>query len=65
MTFQEIWQQLCRKSPSLEKPGATVEFKSENLKALLRQVYDQGQKSAPASSDGRFDMFNSIFGGGG
>jgi hypothetical protein len=67
MTFQDIWNQLCRKQPSLEKPETTVEFKSDNLKALLRQVYEQGQKSIPTNSDGTrkdpMDIFGGMFGG--
>ncbi len=46
MTFEDIWNQLCRKQPKLAKEGTTVEFKSENLKALLSQVYSQAQKAA-------------------
>lgn len=45
MTFQEIWDQLCRKQPLLTDAKATVEFKPENLQLLLRQVYEQGQNS--------------------
>lgn len=45
MTFQEIWQQLCRKRPLLSDPDSTVEFKSVNLKSLLRQAYEQGEKA--------------------
>ena len=45
MTFQEIWQQLCRKRPLLSDPESTVEFKSVNLKSLLRQAYEQGEKA--------------------
>jgi len=45
MTFEEIWNQLCRKQPKLLKEGTTVEFKSENLKTLLSQVYEQARKA--------------------
>jgi hypothetical protein len=45
MTFQEIWRQLCRKRPLLSDPDSTVEFKSVNLKSLLRQAYEQGEKA--------------------
>lgn len=67
MTFQDIWDQLCRKQPSLAQPETTVEFKSGTLKALLRQVYEQGQKSVPTNIDGprkdTMDIFGGIFGG--
>lgn len=46
MTFNQIWDQLCSKKPSLKRADSTLEFKPENLKALLRQVYEQGRKSA-------------------
>lgn len=68
MTFDAIWQQLCKKKPSLCKDDNTVEFKSANLKTLLRQVYDQGAKSVPKSepignSNGQVfdDLFGSFF----
>lgn len=66
MSFQDIWAQLCRKEPSLLKPETVVEFKSDNLKALLLQVYEQGQRSiqknidATRKSSGKF--FGDIFG---
>lgn len=66
MTFQAIWDQLCRKSSALEKPDSVVEFKADNLKALLRQVYEQGQQSVPRQSkdtDEMKSMFDSMFGG--
>ena len=46
MTLEDIWNQLCRKQPKLLNENATVEFKSQNLKALLAQVYEQAQKAA-------------------
>ena len=46
MTLEYIWNQLCRKQPKLLNKNATVEFTSQNLKALLAQVYEQGQKAA-------------------
>lgn len=67
MTFDAIWEQLCRKNPSLSKGDSTVEFKSDNLKILLRQVYDQGVKSVPKadpaknSFDSIFDDFGDVF----
>lgn len=65
MTFHDIWNQLLKKSSSLADPQSKVEFTSENLKALLRQVYEQGEKagreSAP-TSDGVSDLLG-IFGG--
>lgn len=53
MTLEEIWAQLCRKQPSLSKLGTTVEFKSENLKALLTQVYEQAQKAAVKAEESK------------
>jgi len=50
MTFQEIWQQLCRKRPLLADDDSIVEFKSINLKSLLRQAYEQGEKAGSASA---------------
>lgn len=60
MRFQEIWDQLCRKKPELSKTDATVEFRSSNLQALLRQVYEQGQKHPERDSG---SMFDNIFSG--
>lgn len=47
MGFERIWQHLCRKEPELQKPGTKIEFESQNLKALLLQVYEKGRESAP------------------
>ena len=46
MTLEDIWNQLIRKQPQLAKDDTTIEFKSQNLKALLSQVYEQAQKAA-------------------
>ena len=46
MTLEDIWNQLCRKQPKLAKDDTTIEFTSQNLKALLSQVYEQAQKAA-------------------
>lgn len=46
MYFEDIWAQLCRKRPSLNNPSAKVEIEADNFKALLKQVYEQGQKHA-------------------
>lgn len=69
MRFTEIWAQLVRKSPKLAKDDATVEFKAANLRALLRQVYEQGEKAGrgsaqPATPSFKDDMFN-MFGNAG
>ena len=61
MTFDAIWQQLERKQPRLRR-DCRIEFTSGNLRALLRQVYEQGQKSTSASSDKTTTAFRDIFG---
>lgn len=43
MRFQEIWDKLCEKDPRLLEGTTRVEFKAENLRKLLRQVYGQGE----------------------
>ena len=48
MKFDHIWSVLTKKRPGLDDPDAKVEFTSGNLKKLLRQVYDHGEKSADA-----------------
>lgn len=62
MTFQQIWDQLVIKQPRLADRSAKVEFSSDNLKTLLRQVYEQGEKQArptpPSSSLG--DWFGGL-----
>jgi hypothetical protein len=60
MTFKQIWDQLLRKSPKLSNDQAEVTFKSDNLKALLKQVYDQGKKSAGEKKPVR-DPFEGLF----
>lgn len=55
MTFEEIWRQLCRKSPGLDREDTRVEFTSDNLRRLLEQVYEQGQLSQ--SDKGFIDTF--------
>ena len=54
MTFDEIWNQLLRKRPELGDGGATIELTADNLRQLLRQVYEQGQKSADRDSKNPF-----------
>lgn len=62
MKFSEIWSQLCRKDARLNTDGTKVEFESQNLKRLLEQVYEQGQKSAPKPQSSGVD-FGGIFDG--
>lgn len=66
MTFDQIWNQLLKKSSDLADPQAKVEFSSENLKALLRQVYEQAEKTGAEKSkqDSSPNMFDRMFGGG-
>ena len=66
MKFSEIWSQLCRKDARLNTDGTKVEFESQNLKRLLEQVYEQGQKSAPKPQSPGVDfggIFDGMFGG--
>ena len=63
MTLEGIWEQLVRKNPSLARSDVTVEFSPQNLKALLRQVYEQGQNSVATHNRPFSDMFNEMFGG--
>lgn len=66
MTFPELWAQLKRKKPALEKDDASVEFTAGNLRKLLRQVYEQGQAYSPEQpkpDPTNLDMFSEIFGG--
>jgi hypothetical protein len=66
VTFQNIWQQLCRKRPKLNDPQSVAEFTSDNLKSLLEQVYDQGFKqgkeSVSSADDAKTTGFDSLFG---
>lgn len=66
MTFDSIWLRLCEKSHLLVDGESIVEFRSKNLKILLRQVYEQGQNSIPKKSDPvpstNNDWLDSIFG---
>ena len=68
MTFKALWEQLCRKKPVLMEPDKTVEFEVRNLRALLEQVYEQGQKSASVKTGGSegsnaaVDSLRSMFG---
>ena len=45
MTFEKIWEQLCRKEPRLKIAGTKIEFTSKGLEQLLKQVYDHGVKN--------------------
>jgi hypothetical protein len=54
LTLEQIWQQLCKKDTRLNQPETVVDFKSENLKKLLAQVYEQGQRSAKSNGDSGF-----------
>lgn len=66
MTFDQIWEQLKRKQPKLEKDDSVVEFTAGNLRRLLRQVYEQGEGSVQRGPTSGFDpmsAFSDIFGG--
>jgi hypothetical protein len=60
MTFNDIWQKLCTKKPTLCNANSTAEFTSENLKKLLRQVYEQGEAEGKKSKPER-SLFDKIF----
>ena len=57
MTFDEIWEQLKRKDDKLADESATVSMSAGNLRKLLRQTYEQGQKSVPQKHHGDSGMF--------
>lgn len=59
MTFDEIWNTLVAKNDRLNEPNATVEFRSENLKKLLRQVYYKGFDQSKRASE----VMDKLFGG--
>lgn len=62
MKFYEIWNQLVRKNSKLENDDAEVTFKASNLKALLRQVYEQGEKEATVEPAGPiYNPFDRMF----
>ncbi len=65
MTFDQIWAQLIRKHPKLERPDAKVEFTVGNLRRLLRQVYEKGEASVQRKSPtgDPLDQLYDIFGG--
>lgn len=61
MTFDDIWNQLLAKKPALRDDAAQVTFTADNFKRLLRQVYEQGQKSKTAASVAKmFESFSSF-----
>lgn len=51
MNADEIWKQLIAKRPQLREPGAKIEITAANLRALIRQVWDQGHQHGPTSTD--------------
>jgi hypothetical protein len=57
MLFDEIWESLCKKKPELKDPNTKLEFTSENLKKLLLQVYEKGQKE-PLKEVEQIDFMN-------
>ena len=65
MTFEQLWGQLTRKQPKLERDAAIVEFTAGNLRRLLRQAYEQGQLSVPhkTADENPPGAFADIFGG--
>ena len=44
MLFNEAWDKLVAKKRSLVDDDAVIEIKPSNLRSLLRQFYEQGQK---------------------
>lgn len=59
MNFEQVWDQLKRKRPALEKPEAVVELTADNFRRLLAQVYEQGERAgnkraANSSADPEF-----------
>jgi len=62
LTFNQIWEQLKQKKPNIEDSGIVLEFSSENLKVLLRQVYEQGKESGKKPVDNAgFTAFEDVF----
>ena len=53
MTFDQIWSQLTRKKPALERDDTVVEFTAGNLRRLLMQAYEQGEASVPREKKSR------------
>lgn len=71
MTFEEVWAQLLKKRPELGDSGSKVEITAENFRALLRQVWGQGERAGRAAGVGRdgagvgpFGSLGGIFGRG-
>ena len=60
MTLDQIWKQLVKKKPKLQDPNATVEITSDNLRLLLKQVYEQGERRATNTNNFMEDVFNSM-----
>jgi hypothetical protein len=60
LSLEQIWQQLCKKDSRLAQPETVVDFKSENLKKLLAQVYEQGQKSTKSNFDSGLGWFDGL-----
>lgn len=58
-TFENLWESLCKKCNDLRDPAAKVEFRSDNLKKLLEQMYDQGAKHSKEQKD----LFGNLFRG--
>lgn len=68
MNMDQIWDQLTKKDSRLEDPEAEIAFKSKNLRALLRQVWSQGEiygkRQVSSDSSNVFDqLFDSMRGG--
>ena len=78
MTFEQLWDALAAKKSALKDPEKKLEFVSKNLKALLKQVWDQSAKHEKETAErvrkmmpsggedlGLGGMFGDVFGRGG
>ncbi len=45
ITFDATWEALKRKRPDFGRSDVVIEFTPENLRRLLKQVYEQGVAS--------------------
>ena len=65
MTFDDIWERLTSKRPKLDDDQAVVQITAYNLRRLLQQVYELGQKSAPnyrSPADDPLNILRDLFG---
>lgn len=60
--FDRLWDSLVKNEPGLSNPEYTAHIKSRNLKSVLKQFFEIGQREGKNRKPSD-DLLDEIFGG--